>query len=104
MLTSFISIERICDILLKNELISPAQKKSIISQEVIQKSKLKRINALKQSGPMSRDTNGQDITPVDIISSFKLKKTGTKEELTEEVIMRTIAYDLQLPFKKIDRL
>ncbi|MBW2182984.1 MAG: type II/IV secretion system protein, partial [Deltaproteobacteria bacterium] len=104
MLTSFISIERICDILLKNELISPAQKKSIISQEVIQKSKLKRINALKQSGPMSRDTNGQDITPVDIISSFKLKKTGTKEELTEEVIMRAIADDLKLPFKKIDPL
>ena len=104
MLTSFVSIERICDILLKDKLISPAQKKSIISQEVVQRSKLKRINALKQSGTVSLDAIDQDITPVDIISSLKLKKTGTKEELTEEVIMSAIADDLGLPFKKIDPL
>ena len=104
MLTSFVSIERICDILLKDKLISPAQKKSIISQEVVQRSKLKRINALKQSGAVSLYAIDQDITPVDIISSLKLKKTGTKEELTEEVIMSAIADDLGLPFKKIDPL
>jgi len=104
MLTSFVSIERICDILLKDKLISPAQKKSIISQEVVQRSKLKRINALKQSGTVSLHVIDQDITPVDIISSLKLKKTGTKEELTEEVIMSAIANDLGLPFKKIDPL
>jgi len=104
MLTSFVSIERICDILLKDKLISPAQKKSIISQEVVQRSKLKRINALKQSGTVSLYAIDQDITPVDIISSLKLKKTGTKEELTEEVIMSAIADDLGLPFKKIDPL
>ena len=104
MLTSFVNIERICDILLKDKLISPAQKKSIISQEVVQRSKLKRINALKQSGTVSLYAIDQDITPVDIISSLKLKKTGTKEELTEEVIMSAIANDLGLPFKKIDPL
>ena len=104
MLTSFVSIERVCDILLQNKLISPAQKKSIISQEIIQRSKLKRINALKQSGTVSLDAIDQDITPVDIISSLKLKQEGTKEELTEEVIMSAIADDLGLPFKKIDPL
>ena len=98
MLTSFVNIERICDILLKDKLISPAQRKSIISQEVIQGSKLKRIKALTQSGARSLGTIDQDVTPVDIISSLKLTQPGTKEELTEEIIMRAIADDLGLRF------
>jgi general secretion pathway protein E len=97
-------IERICDILLDSNLISSAQKKSIVSQEFVQRSKLKRIKAFKQDDVLSLGTVNREITPVDIISSMKLKTLRKKEELTEEIIMRAIAADLGLPFKKIDPL
>jgi len=104
MVPSFMNIEHICDILLNSNLISPAQKKSIISQEDVQKSKIKRIKVLKQDDTLSLGTVDHEITPVDIISSLKLKTLREKEELTEEIIMRAIADDLGLPFKKIDPL
>ena len=103
MVTS-VNIERVCDILLRNELISPEQKKSIISQESIQRSKLKRIKSIKEKDALSADTVDHEITPVDIISSMKINTLSNKEELTEEIIMRAIADDLAIPFKKIDPL
>lgn len=104
MVSSFMNIERICDILLNSNLISPAQKKSIVSQANVQKSKLKRMIALKQNDTLSFGTDDHEVTSVDIISSMKLKILGEKEELTEEIIMREIANDLGFPFKKIDPL
>ena len=103
MVTS-VNIERVCDILLSSELISPEQKKSIISQESIQRSKLKRIKSIKEKDALSADTVDHEITPVDIISSMKINTLSNKEELTEEIIMRAIADDLAIPFKKIDPL
>ncbi len=103
MVTS-VNIERVCDILLSSELISPEQKKSIISQESIQRSKLKRIKSIKEKDALSADTVDHEITPVDIISSMKINILSNKEELTEEIIMRSIADDLAIPFKKIDPL
>ncbi len=103
MVTS-VNIERVCDILLRSELISPEQKKSIISQESIQRSKLKRIKSIKEKDALSADTVDHEITPVDIISSMKINTLSNKEELTEEIIMRAIADDLAIPFKKIDPL
>lgn len=104
MVSSFMNIERVCDILLNSNLISPAQKKSIVSQANVQKSKLKRMIALKQNDTLSFGTDDHEVTSVDIISSMKLKILGEKEELTEEIIMREIANDLGFPFKKIDPL
>jgi general secretion pathway protein E len=103
MVTS-VNIERVCDILLRSELILPEQKKSIISQESIQRSKLKRIKSIKEKDALSADTVDHEITPVDIISSMKINTLSNKEELTEEIIMRAIADDLAIPFKKIDPL
>ena len=103
MVTS-VNIERVCDILLRSELISPEQKKSIISQESIQRSKLKRIKSIKEKDALSADTVDHEITPVDIISSMKINTLSNKEELTEEIIMHAIADDLAIPFKKIDPL
>ena len=103
MVTS-VNIERVCDILLRSELISPEQKKSIISQESIHRSKLKRIKSIKEKDALSADTVDHEITPVDIISSMKINTLSNKEELTEEIIMRAIADDLDIPFKKIDPL
>ena len=104
MVASFMNVDRICDILLSSNLISTEQKKSVVSQESVQRSKLKRIKAVKQNDALSADTADYEITPVDIISSMKIKTLDIKEELTEEIIMRAIADNLSIPFKKIDPL
>ena len=104
MVASFMNVDRICDILLSSNLISTEQKKSVISQESVQRSKLKRIKSIKQNDDLSPDTADYEITPVDIISSMKIKTLDNKEELTEEIIMRAIADNLSIPFKKIDPL
>jgi len=104
MVASFMNVDRICDILLSGNLISTEQKKSVVSQESVQRSKLKRIKSIKQSDDLSADTADYEITPVDIISSMKIKTLDNKEELTEEIIMRAIADSLAIPFKKIDPL
>ena len=104
MVASFMNVDRICDILLSSNLISAEQKKSVISQESVQRSKLKRIKAIKQNDDLLADTADYEITPVDIISSMKIKTLDNKEELTEEIIMRAIADNLAIPFKKIDPL
>ncbi|MCK5186578.1 MAG: hypothetical protein KAR43_05535, partial [Deltaproteobacteria bacterium] len=62
------NVDRICDILLSGNLISTEQKKSVVSQESVQRSKLKRIKSIKQSDDLSADTADYEITPVDIIS------------------------------------
>jgi len=104
MVASFMNVDRICDILLSSNLISAEQKKSVVSQESVQRSKLKRIKAVKQNDGLSADTADYEITPVDIISSMKIKTLDNKEELTEEIIMCAIADNLSIPFKKIDPL
>jgi general secretion pathway protein E len=104
MVASFMNVDRICDILLSSNLISTEQKKSVISQESVQRSKLKRIKSIKQNDDLSPDTADYEITPVDIISSMKIKTLDNKEELTEEIIMHAIADNLSIPFKKIDPL
>ncbi len=104
MVASFMNVDRICDILLSSNLISTEQKKSVVSQESVQRSKLKRIKAVKQNDALSANTADYEITPVDIISSMKIKTLDNKEELTEEIIMHAIADNLSIPFKKIDPL
>ena len=104
MVASFMNVDRICDILLSGNLISTEQKKSVVSQESVQRSKLKRIKSIKQSDDLSAGTADYEITPVDIISSMKIKTLDNKEELTEEIIMHAIADNLSIPFKKIDPL
>ena len=104
MTPSFMKIEQVCTLLLSSELISAEQKESIVSQENIQKGKLKRIRALKQSDTLFSGEVEHEITSVDIISSMKIKTLREQEELTEEIVMRVIAEDLGFPFKKIDPL
>jgi general secretion pathway protein E len=97
-------IEPLCNILLEQQLISPAQKKQIISQEKEQRARLSRIATIKQNDALSLDGDSHEITTIDIISSMKLKTANTQEELTEEVIMRAFADYVHLPFKKINAL
>ncbi len=98
------TIEHICDILLDQKLILPEQKPFIISKESEQRVKLKRIISLKSRDTRATGNNSHEVTPVDIISSLKLKTPTDKEELTEEMIMEAIAENLGLSYKKINPL
>jgi general secretion pathway protein E len=98
------TIEHICDILLDQKLILPEQKPFIIGKESEQRIKLKRIISLKSRDTRATGNNSHEVTPVDIISSLKLKTPTEKEELTEESIMEAIADNLGLPYKKINPL
>ena len=98
------TIEHICDILLDQKLILPEQKPFIISKESEQRVKLKRIISLKSRDTRPTGNNSHEVTPVDIISSLKLKTPTKKEEVTEELIMEAIAENLGLAYKKINPL
>ena len=104
MISSFLKIEPICDILMDQQLISAAQKKQIITQESEQRARLMRVMAIKHHDALLLDTNSHEITAIDIISSMKLKVGEKQDELTEEAIMRALANYLKLPFKKINPL
>jgi len=97
-------IEPLCDILLQQQLISPAQKQQIIAQEKEQRVRLSRIAAIKHDDALSLDGDSHEITTIDVISSMKLKTANTQQELTEEAIMRAFADYARLPFKKINAL
>jgi len=100
----YMTIDHICDILLAQKLILPEHKTVILSKEHEQRLKLKKIIALKSKDTLSPENKSHEITPVDIISSLKLKTQNDKEELTEEIIMEAIADNLGLPYKKINPL
>ena len=101
---SCMKIEPLCDILLQQQLISPAQKQQIIAQEKEQRVRLSRIAAIKHDDALSLDGDSHEITTIDVISSMKLKTANTQQELTEEAIMRAFADYARLPFKKINAL
>jgi general secretion pathway protein E len=94
------------DLLAKRGLITQAQKALIVKAAPVQQQKLEKIRGLKGDactigGLRSRET----ITPVDVIASMDLEtEKGTAGRLDEETIMRAVAEELGLPFKKIDPL
>ncbi len=95
-----LTVENISDILVKHKLISPEQKKRILSIQAEQKEKLKKYYELKTD--MAAGMPELEITPAEIISSLKiLDKTG-KGFITEDEIMQAVGKELGFEFKKID--
>ena len=97
------TIEHICDILLEQNLIFPEQKPFIISKES-DNGKVEEDYCSQTQRHAITGKNSHEVTPVDIISSLKLKTPEDKGELTEEIIMQAIAHNLGLPYKKINPL
>ena len=91
------------DLLNKAGLISAEQKKMILTGMEPQRQKL--IRAMQGKGGVSLKEIRENIELIDIILSFKLEVPGKKElKLTEEMIIRAVAADRKLPFKKLDPL
>ncbi len=91
---NLLSTDFVCKILQHYHLIDNDQINHIKLHEKEQRKQLKRKNSENGAGT---------ITAVDIISVMALKTASdTKKDLTEELIMRTLALHWKLPFLKID--
>ncbi len=97
-----LGLTQVCEILLRQNLITAEQKDSILLKEENQKNKLTKLNIFKNN---ASELTCKDILPSDIIIDLKIPNQKTGEGyLTEETIMRAVADMLSIPFKKIDPL
>ena len=88
------------DLLFRHQLISGEQRKMISLKKELQRQNL--MHKLRDRGI---DKNEQRLDLVDVILSFNLEIPGRRGEfLGEEEIIRTVAQDQGLPFKKLDPL
>jgi general secretion pathway protein E len=89
-------------VLRKQGLITAAQEKVIRKKAPAQKKKLAQVCGIKSSGWQGP---AEEITPVDVLASMELELgKGVDGYLDEESIMRAVAKDLGMTFKKIDPL
>ena len=97
-----LGLTQVCEILLRQNLITKEQKDSILLKEENQKNKLTKLSIFKNN---ASELTCKDILPSDIIIDLKIPNQKTGEGyLTEETIMRAVADMLSIPFKKIDPL
>jgi general secretion pathway protein E len=97
-----LELKDVCEILVKQDVITPEQKSLILSKEGDQREKLKKLYEIGE------DLDGifasREITPSDIIASLNITDKDGGEPVTEEAVMRGVAKALGIPFRKIDPL
>jgi len=99
-----LDLEYLVGILRRCGLISPRQEKIIYKKAPVQQEKLAQICMVKRGG-FSAQSCDAEITPVDVLASMELEPgEGTDGRLDEEAIMRAVAAELGMAFKKIDPL
>jgi general secretion pathway protein E len=100
----FLNSNALLDLLIKEELISPEQHKWIVLQKEQQRQKLLRQrNGGHQDCNTRQELDSPDL--LDILLSFGLEIPGPpKRPLTEEVILRAVSREFNIPFKKLDPL
>ncbi|UCG22007.1 MAG: type II/IV secretion system protein [Deltaproteobacteria bacterium] len=99
-----LDLDYLIGVLSRRGLISERQGKVISQKAPAQKEKLTQLYKVKRGG-LSSLRSGDEITPVDVLASMGLR-LGKKADgrLSEEGIMRMVAADLGMTFKKIDPL
>lgn len=99
-----LDLEYLVGILRRCGLISPRQEKIIYKRAPVQQEKLAQICRVKRGG-FSAQSCDAEITPVDVLASMELEPgEGADGRLDEEAIMRAVAAELGMAFKKIDPL
>lgn len=99
-----LDLEYLVGILRRCGLIDPRQEKIIYKKAPVQQEKLAHICRVKRGG-FSAQSCDVEITPVDVLASMELESgEGTDGRLDEEAIMRAVAAELGMAFKKIDPL
>lgn len=101
---SRLDLDYLIGVLSRRGLISERQAKVISQKAPAQQEKLTQLRKVKRGG-LSSLGRGDEITPVDVLASMGLKLgKGADGRLNEEAIMRMVAADLGMTFKKIDPL
>ena len=99
-----LDLDYLIGLLSRRGLISERQGKVISQKAPAQKEKLTQLCRVKRGGFSSLRCE-DEVTPVDILASMGLKLgKGANARLDEEAIMRMVANDLGMSFKKIDPL
>lgn len=99
-----LDLDYLIGVLRRRGLISQGQEKVIFQRAPAQRKKLAQICRVKRGG-LSAQSCGDEITPVDVLASMELELgQGADGRLDEESIMRAVAADLGMTFKKIDPL
>jgi general secretion pathway protein E len=99
-----LDLEYLVGILRRRGLISPRQEKLIYKKAPVQQEKLAHICRVKRGGFPAPSCDAE-ITPVDVLASMELEPgKGADGRLDEEAIMRAVAAELGMGFKKIDPL
>ncbi|MEJ2690864.1 MAG: GspE/PulE family protein [Deltaproteobacteria bacterium] len=93
------------DLLLRKRIITPEQQKLIRLKKDIQRQRLMKSRLHRRKTDSSQVGWSEEPDFLDILLSFNLESNGGEEPyLTEDVVMRAMAEDLGLPFKKLDPL
>ncbi|MFH1020128.1 MAG: GspE/PulE family protein [Pseudomonadota bacterium] len=91
-------------LLVRNRLITPEQRSFAENRKAQQRQLLLRQHSARRKSDTGRERD-ESLNFVDIIASLNLELPGEKGQLlTEEMIVRAVAKDLGLPFKKLDPL
>ena len=105
--TKKITDQYILNLLETHGFITPQQREQIILKKNQQRHTLLKRQQYKQPESEDRQTlpGIDDIDIIDIIVSLNfLTQENPPQEITEEMIMRLVAKDLEIPFKKLDPL
>ncbi|WP_457576568.1 GspE/PulE family protein [Desulfomarina sp.] len=95
----FLNSDALLDLLVSRKVLTPKQRKFIILEKGKQRQKLLRRAAREGM----KDKDYPDL--VDIVTAFQFELPGNKERIVdEELIIRTVAREKKLPFKKLDPL
>lgn len=97
-----VTVQNVCQILLKKRLISQEQSLMVLSRADAQ---VTRLHSHQLSGYSRRFSQQQEqISPAEVISSFNLEIPGSSTILTEDAITETIAQAVGMEYVKIDPL
>ena len=98
-------IAYLSELLAKRGLVTEAQKGLIVKIAPVQQQKLEKMRGLKGDACALGRRGHEKISPVDVIAAMGLEtEKGTEGRLDEEAIMRAVAEELGMPFKRIDPL
>ncbi len=92
------------ELLARNRLITPEQRFFVESHKAQQRQLLLKQHSARRKSDTGKERD-ESLNFVDIVVSMNLELSGKKGQLlTEELIVRAVAKDMGLPFKKLDPL
>jgi len=98
-----LSDENICQVLVKQQLISEAKAAEILKKKASLKKKLSQQRKKNTDPDMPTSRIETPVTMIDVIDALHLKQeTGSSLALDEETIYQALAQEWKIPFKKVD--